>query len=65
MYDEAVHKDSKLSGARMVNILLDFAAQVHEKMLEARQAAERMQESSQKLTGAAFAKDVNLFDLSI
>ncbi len=49
----------------MVNILFDFAAQVQEKMVEARQAAERMQESSRKLTGVAFAKDVNLSDLSI
>ena len=65
MFDEGVLQDKKLSSARVVRILSDFAEQVETIMVGTREAANRMEESSQKLTGMMNSKEVRLSDLSL
>lgn len=65
LFDEKMHEEKKLSGSRMVRILNDFAKQVEAAMTEARKAADRMEESSRKLTGATCSKGINLSDISL
>ena len=65
LFDEGIHQEKKLSGSRIVRILTDFAEQVEAAMREARKAADRMEESSRKLTGATCSKGIDLSDLSL
>jgi hypothetical protein len=65
LFDEGVLQDKKLSGSRIVRILGDFAEQVEALMVVAREAADRMEGSSQRLTGSVFSRDIRLSDLSL
>ena len=65
LFDEEMHKEKKLSGSRMVWILSDFAEQVEGTMVEARKAADRIEERSQKLIGATCSKGIHLSDISL
>lgn len=61
LFDEKVLEDKKVSGARMVRILSDFAEQVEGLMKEARESANRIEESCRKLT----LTGTNLSDMSL
>ena len=62
LFDDEVHKEKKLSGARIVRILMDYAERVETAVKEARISADRIDESSRKLMGA---KEVPLSELSL
>jgi hypothetical protein len=63
LYDEGTQLNQKISGLRMMTILNDLADKVEKLMVNLRESADRMTESSQKLTGVMFPK-INLEDLS-
>ena len=65
LFDEKVHEEKKLSGSRIVRILDDYAERIEEAMARGRKAADRMEESSRRLTGATCSKDINLSELSL
>lgn len=65
LFDEGVHQDRKISDLRMVGILTDFTEQVKKIMEGDREAANRMEEISQRLTGSLGTRDIHLSDLSI
>ena len=50
LFEEEVHKDKKISGTRVVHILTDFEEQMEKLLSKARESADRIVESSQKLT---------------
>ena len=50
LFDEGVQKEGKISGSRVIRILTDFAEQVEKTLELARTVAERMDDSSKRLT---------------
>ena len=49
----------------MVRILTDFSEQVEAAMVEIRKSADRIEESSRRLVGAAEFRDIRLSDISL
>jgi hypothetical protein len=52
LFDEKVHEDAKLSGTRIVRILNEYAEQLTQTVTDMREAADRIQECSRKLSGS-------------
>lgn len=65
LFDEEVHKNPKLSGARMVRILTDYSEQLDEAVGKMRKAADRIERSGQSLRAASASKETRLSDLSL
>jgi len=64
LFDERVQEKKKLSSTRIIWILTNFSEQVEATMMEARRAADRMEESSRMLTRATCTLN-QLSDLSL
>ena len=66
LFDEGVHEEKKLSGGRIIRILTDFSEQIEKLLVDTREAANQIEESSRKLSEAPLRlSDISLPDLYV